>query len=145
MNPAAAEAWIFDPDPVSSREARRRVSDVLEAAALDAAVATAAMVVGELAANAVLHACTAFEVRLLVEPEAVRIEVHDQDPRPPVRRNFSTSATNGRGLRLVEELCQAWGVESDVDGGGKTVWALVPIAAAGGPLAGVDLSSVEPW
>lgn len=145
MNASAAEAWTFDPDPLSSREARRRVSDLLEAADLDAAVASATLVASELAANAVLHACTAFEVRLLIEPDAVRIEVHDRDPRPPVRRNFSASATSGRGLRLVEELCRAWGVDPDGDGGGKTVWALVPVAADGGPFAGLDLSSVEAW
>ena len=141
MNSTAAEAWAFQPDPTSSREARRRVSDVLEASDLEAAATTAALVVGELATNAVLHARTPFEVRVLVRPDVIRIEVHDETGRKPTRRYFSDHATSGRGLRLVEELCHAWGVDVDVGGGGKTVWAEVPITPLAYPE--FDLDSVE--
>lgn len=145
MNAAAVEAWEFPPEPTSTREARRRVSDVLEATDLDAAAATAALVVSELVTNAVLHARTPFEVRVTVGTDVVRIEVHDGAARRPTRRYFSDQATSGRGLRVVEELSRAWGVEPDADGTGKTVWAEVPIAAGAGAGAAFDLDSVEDW
>ena len=143
---AAAEAWTFEPDPASSREARRRVAGVLEDAALEAAAATAALVVSELATNAVLHARTPFEVRVRVERAVIRIEVHDQTVRKPAPRLFSDEATSGRGLRLVQEVCDAWGVDPDADGRGKTVWAEVPIAPpATPPVVPFDVDSVEDW
>lgn len=144
MNATATEAWTFQPLPASTREARRRVSDALEAAALEAAVASAALVVSELATNAVLHARTPFEVRLHVAADAVRIEVHDRSGRRPVPRNFSESATSGRGLRVVDELCDDWGVDPDPEGQGKTVWAVVRVVdGAGYPT--LDLSSADAW
>lgn len=143
MNATAAEAWSFQPDPASTREARRRVCDRLEAAALEGAVPSVALVVSELTTNAVLHARTAFEVRLHLGMGTIRIEVHDEDSRRPVARNFSESATSGRGLRVVDQLCEAWGVEPDADGPGKTVWAVLPID--GDPFAAFDLSSVDAW
>lgn len=143
---AAAEAWTFEPDPASTREARRRVEGVLEGSALEAAAATAALVVSELATNAVLHARTPFEVRVRVQPHVIRIEVHDETGRKPTRRYFSDEATSGRGLRLVEQVCDgSWGVEPDLDGRGKTVWAEVPIMAAAVPVMEFDLDSVEDW
>ena len=143
MNPTAAQAWAFPPDPSSSREARRRVSIAMESRNLDEAASTVALVVSELATNAVLHARTPFEVRVEVQDGLVRIEVHDQTDRPPTRRYFSDEATSGRGLRLVEELCEAWGVEPDLDGGGKTVWAEVSVAEGPPPTVAFDLDSVE--
>ena len=127
VNPGVAERWAFPPDAASSREARRRVLDVLEASRLDAAAATAALVVSELATNAVLHAGTPFEVRVRIMGDVVRIEVHDGTRRRPAARLFSNEATSGRGLRLVEQLCRAWGVE--VSEAGKTVWAELALDA----------------
>lgn len=144
MNPAAAEAWAFPPEPSSSSEARRRVSIVLESRDLADVAATVALVVSELATNAVLHARTPFEVRVVPQDSVVRIEVHDQTGRPPSKRDFSDQASSGRGLRLVEELCTAWGVEPDSDGSGKTVWAEVSVIEGPSPSALLfDLDSVD--
>ena len=125
MHPGAGEAWAFPPDPSSSREARRRVCDLLASRHLERAAPTAALVVSELATNAVVHARTPFEVRLVVAAGVVRIEVHDRTGRRPTRRRSDEHATSGRGLGLVAELCDAWGVDADADGTGKTVWAEV--------------------
>lgn len=143
MNAIATETWVFPPEPASTREARRRVAGVLESYDLLAATATAALIVSELTTNAVLHARTPFEVRLLVGSGTVRIEVHDGNGRHPVTRNFSHSATSGRGLRVIDELCDDWGVDPDPDGDGKTVWAVVSAVDDGGFAAGLDLSSVD--
>ena len=143
MNPVAAGTWAFSPEPSSTREARRRVSAALQASSLDAAAPTAELVVSELVTNAVLHARTPIEVRLTVQPHVVRIEVHDGTDRRPTRRYFSDEATSGRGLRLVEELCDAWGVEPD--GAGKTVWAELSTTAAARLEQPFDLDAVEDW
>lgn len=103
------------------------MSDALEGRDVDGAAATAELVVSELATNAVLHARTPFEVGVLVGGGKVRIEVHDRVPRRFARRFFSDQATSGRGLRLVEQLCDSWGV--DVYDGGKAVWAEVSTSA----------------
>lgn len=142
MKNTAAEAWVFPPEPSSSREARRRVSSALESRNLDEAASTVALVVSELATNAVLHARTPFEVRVVVGDGFVRIEVHDRTGRTPSRRYFSDEATSGRGLRLVEELCDSWGVEPDGDGSGKTVWAEVSVTEERPPVVLFDLDSV---
>jgi anti-sigma regulatory factor (Ser/Thr protein kinase) len=95
---------------------------------LEAAAHTASLVVSELVTNAVVHARTPLEVRVLVAGDRVRIEVHDQTAGQPRRRSPTTHATGGRGLRMVEALCHAWGVETDADGAGKTVWAEVAVS-----------------
>ncbi|MCF3961234.1 ATP-binding protein [Streptomyces fuscigenes] len=95
---------------------------------------TVAVLVGELAANAVLHGYVpgrGFELRLRhghgapAGPGAVRIEVsdtHPQRPDPEHRVPADEDAVCGRGLQLVEALADRWGVE-DRCGPGKTVWA----------------------
>lgn len=100
----------------------------------------AAQVVSELATNAVLHARTPFEVRLVLTDDYVRIEVHDDVRRLPSRRFFSDQAASGRGLAVVEHLSDSWGVVPDGDGGGKTVWAEVPTTPAPAPF---DFDAVD--
>lgn len=143
MTATASEAWGFPPDPASTRDARRRVSGVLESCSLMAAATTAALVVSELTTNAVLHARTPFQVRLTVDDVAIRIEVHDDSERPPVRRYFSDESASGRGLRLVEELSTAWGVVADHDGPGKTVWAELALSGASAPAVPFEFQQAE--
>ncbi len=90
-------------------------SDVSEAAAL---------IVAELAANAVTHGRVLgrdFELRLTLAAGTLRIEVSDArgecepTPRPP-----AADSETGRGLLLVEALAAAWGTNDRVVG--KTVW-----------------------
>jgi anti-sigma regulatory factor (Ser/Thr protein kinase) len=83
----------------------------------------AALVVTELAANAVLHAESGFSVLLHSGGVFVRIAVQDAAPVDPavlvVRRN--------RGLGLVAAISRDWGM--DVTTNGKTVWAEIGVIA----------------
>ncbi|MEU1076812.1 MULTISPECIES: ATP-binding protein [unclassified Streptomyces] len=86
----------------------------------------AALIVAELAANAVLHGHVpghACELRLVLGT-VLRIEVTDtRAVRRPLRPEPAGEAESGRGLLLVEALARAWGVEEHPPG--KTVWAEV--------------------
>ena len=92
---------------------------------LDVTAWTVAQVVSELATNCTLHARSDFVVRLAVEGESVRVEASDGVPGGLQARQYSSTATTGRGLRIVESLSSDWGVTATEDG--KTVWALLPL------------------
>ena len=80
-----------------------------------------AQVVSELATNAVVHAGTPFVLSIAHDASHIRVAVTDGRPlaRASMRR-LSNETTTGRGLRLVQTLGQAWGVDqTDV---AKTVW-----------------------
>ncbi len=84
-----------------------------------------ALVVSELAANAVVHARSAFTVVLVDDGSRLRIEVLDASPRCPAVSDADAAASHGRGLRLVERTALAWGCR-DGPGGGKSVWVELP-------------------
>jgi|1186.fasta_scaffold20023_2 anti-sigma regulatory factor (Ser/Thr protein kinase) len=95
----------------------------------------------ELATNALLHARTEFTLGLSLDGDRLRLTMVDGSPLQPRMRRFdSTESTTGRGLRMVRDLAQAWGVERD--GVGKAVWCEFPIhsgAAAGRPDASAQV------
>ena len=76
----------------------------------------AALVVTELAANAILHARSAFTVILSAHDDLVRISVRDASPLAGGLR-----AAPLHGLAAVDALASRWGVES-LGNAGKTVW-----------------------
>jgi hypothetical protein len=96
------------------------VRATLEGWGLDALSETGTLLVSELVANSVLHAGTSIRVVLRQTADRVRVEVHDGDRRVPTRKHYSSLATTGRGLMLVERLSTDWGVEPG--GIGKHVW-----------------------
>lgn len=120
--------------PVARREF---VTDVAERLAAEngddeAVISEAAVVVSELLGNAVRHAPALPDGRVLVcwevQGHVVDVEVTDGGGLTVVRPGpESTSATDGRGLRLVGSLAHEWGVQTEPDGC-RTVWA-----AVGGP------------
>src|SRR5581483_428396 len=75
-----------------------------------------------LATNAVLHARTGYRVTLQAPYSGLlRIEVSDENPRPPAPAPDEPGATSGRGLHVVAGLAATWGSESSALG--KVVWA----------------------
>lgn len=139
---SVAEEWEFSPQPSSSRDARQVVARVLERLGLEELITSVSLVVSELATNAVLHARTAFSVRLRITGGVARIEVEDAAGGRPVMRHFSNQATSGRGLRLVDGLSRAWGVTAGRGGAGKVVWAEIVGDHPGG-LAAFDIDAVD--
>lgn len=91
----------------------------------------AALIVAELAANAVVHGRVpgrAFELGLLLRPGVLRIEVTDTraDKRPALASTPPPDAESGRGLLLVAALADRWGVEEGASPR-KTVWGEVGV------------------
>ncbi|MFF8611674.1 ATP-binding protein [Streptomyces sp. NPDC015350] len=82
-----------------------------------------ALCVSELTTNALLHGVPPgreFCVGLHRSEESVRLEVRDSGPGQPVLRYHDHEACPGRGLRIVSELADGFGVDDHVVG--KTVW-----------------------
>jgi hypothetical protein len=81
-----------------------------------------ALVVTELAANAVVHAHSAFTVDLAVRPDLLRISVRDDSPLPATPPDPALPAAPLHGLGAVAALASRWGVEP-LGPDGKAVWA----------------------
>jgi serine phosphatase RsbU (regulator of sigma subunit)/anti-sigma regulatory factor (Ser/Thr protein kinase) len=108
--------------PDSVRAGRLFVVERILAAGIDAEVADdAAVASAELLANAVQHGLPPISICVVIQGDAVRVEVQDTSPRLPMRLAPSTTNMTGRGLALVEALSSKWGVERLADGS-KTVW-----------------------
>lgn len=100
-------------------QARRFVMAALHADGAGDLADDAALVVTELAANAVVHARSGFTVTVTTGTDAVRISVRDTVP-PPASGN-SLPAAPLHGLGAVAALARRWG--TDPAGPGKDVWA----------------------
>ncbi len=83
--------------------------------------ADAALVVSELATNAVRYGGAGFSVTLSCLAQGVRISVRDSGPELPSLRSSSPFDPGGRGLPIVDALCPNWGTTRRHDG--KVVWA----------------------
>jgi anti-sigma regulatory factor (Ser/Thr protein kinase) len=88
--------------------------------------ADVALLVSELATNAIRHAATGFQVTVDREAEDIRIGVTDTGDGMPVMgpQPADLNPASGRGLQLVERLSNSWGVESNAPHR-KTVWFTV--------------------
>jgi anti-sigma regulatory factor (Ser/Thr protein kinase) len=94
---------------------------------------TAELVVSELMTNAVLAAAElpgAFRLglpvvhlRLLADQHGLVIEVWDGNPQAPALTEAGPEDESGRGLMLVDALCERWGSEVVSGWNGKVVWA----------------------
>ena len=115
--------------PASVALARRALSDDLRAAGVfDNAVRDAALVVSELLSNAILHAYPLpgerLQVAWAVDGSSVEVAVSDGGSATvPHAGHPLPSSISGRGLSIVEHLCQTWGVRADDVG--LTVWAVL--------------------
>ncbi|MET7531646.1 ATP-binding protein [Streptomyces goshikiensis] len=116
---------------VSVRAARQFVGDTLGEWGFGDRRDDMRLCASELAANAVLHGAPLgreFSVRLVRAADAVSIEVRDTGPGMPKERRPAPEEFCGRGLWLVKELADEFGVRDEVVG--KTVWARFKVAGA---------------
>jgi len=121
--------WIELPGHRSSvGVARRSVSAHMAAWRLpDEMSSDAVLLLSELAANAVCHTSS---VRILcgvglVADDCLRVEVHDRAYAVGglPRCDPGLEDERGRGLFLVEEIADTWGIDRSRLTGGNAVWA----------------------
>ncbi|NEC65505.1 ATP-binding protein [Streptomyces sp. SID9727] len=101
------------------------VTGVLTEWRLHALIEDIRLCVSELATNALLHGVPPgreFSVGLHRAEDLVRLEVRDSGPGQPRVRQAADDACSGRGLHLVRELADDFGVDDHVVG--KTVWLI---------------------
>ena len=114
-----AEA-TFEPDIHSPQAARAFLDEQLDRWGMTRVAEVTEVLVSELVTNAVVHARTDATVRVSTRADRVRVEVTDRSSEPAEMQEFSAQAMSGRGLRIVDALADAWGVDHRADG--KTVW-----------------------
>ena len=85
----------------------------------DGVVEDAALMVGELVTNVVLHARTSCRLVAEFDDQTVRVDVIDEDHSMGTVR-MGDGLTGGLGLRIVDVLASDWGVLYRAEG--KTVW-----------------------
>lgn len=119
------------------------VREGLLAAGLEDLLDTVELLVSEVVTNALVHAGTTIEVAFSVAEGGLLVEVADGSPHVPTPRAYGPSAGTGRGLMLLEEMVDEWGVAQD--GPGKTVWFRIAFgdASAERPTASSDTPRVE--
>ena len=81
-----------------------------------------ALVVSELATNAVVHARTPFTVSLQTFEKTLVLTVEDGSREAPVLVSARVLDGGGRGMTIVAMLSREWGADRH-PGGGKSVWA----------------------
>ena len=122
----------FAPDAASIRAARRFVLDAVGDAGQERLDAISVMV-SELAMNAVQYARTAFDVRMELTDESLRVEVSDAGGgQPEARPRPPASSSRGRGLFIVDQLSDEWGIVPATGGAKKSVWFRVSMRGAQG-------------
>ena len=119
----APERVRLPAEPGSAGRARSFTAARFAAAGMGArATDIGLLLVSELATNALRHAGTEFEVEVRTTPTGVRVAVSDEDPAHPrePQARPGPEAEGGRGIAIVTELADRWGVAGDPLG--KTVW-----------------------
>jgi serine phosphatase RsbU (regulator of sigma subunit)/anti-sigma regulatory factor (Ser/Thr protein kinase) len=112
------------------RIGRRFVAERIATLGASSMASDAALITGELVANALQHGHPPVSVSVSGDASCVRIAVADGNPRPPVRPAASLANMTGRGIALIESVAARWGVDRDPSGG-KVVWAeLEPVGSA---------------
>jgi anti-sigma regulatory factor (Ser/Thr protein kinase) len=130
--------------PSAAYQARCYVRHALESWGLRGEIAeTATLVASELVANAAKavdvtpgpgqpSAASAGQILLTLwyARQALRVEVTDASPNPPVLRQVPPDAESGRGMFIIDALTAEWSYRFLPAGLGKTVYCVLP---TGGP------------
>lgn len=129
---------VLPDGPTAPAVARRMVRECLDGWGVEDVLDPVLLLVSELVTNAVLHATGPVRLGVARNGAGVRVQVADASPVLPVRRRSSASATTGRGIALLDDLADAWGV--DRPGTGKVLW--FTLSATSSAWDGTDLEAL---
>jgi anti-sigma regulatory factor (Ser/Thr protein kinase) len=117
------------PVPDACRQARQLVAQACTAWQLRGLISTGALIATELVANVVRHARTGMDFTVDLRDGQVFLSVRDGSVRLPRPADPGPTDAGGRGLRLVRELADSWGVLPVSSG--KVVWTTLSAAGSG--------------
>ena len=112
--------WDLPADPAIVAYARKQVAVTLCGWGLDDAAFITGLVVSELVTNAIRHAESPIQLRLIRDRTLI-CEVSDGSSTAPHLRRARALDEDGRGLLLISRLTQRWGTRQAAHG--KTIWA----------------------
>ncbi len=126
--PRAEMTAGFPAEPESPGRARRLVTATLRQWRYgDVIVDDVALIVSELATNAVRHARSPFSIAVRMEDAMLHVAVHDGTPLSTTAPDWGSIPQSLHGLGLIDALSSDWGVEGASSG--KVVWAELPCRA----------------
>jgi len=118
------------PSTVNSPQlARAFLRSALQTWKLDGFGDVTELLASELVANVVTHVGAPMTLRVCRGQTTMRVEIDDPSPDAPVLRHPDSADEHGRGVLLVDELANDWGVETHPDHG-KTVWFEIDVSTA---------------
>ncbi len=119
----ASSALSLPADRISVALVREHVRRQVARWSMEHLTDDALVVASELAANAIEHGRTAFDLRVgLRDGRVLRVEVADHGGGSPEIAAPAATSERGRGLFIVSALSESWGIQA-LEGGGKAVWA----------------------
>ncbi|MFD8031147.1 SpoIIE family protein phosphatase [Streptomyces sp. NPDC059717] len=119
-------AWHLEYAPRAVGTARTHARHQLAHWGVDEETAyTTETIVSELVTNAVRYGTPPLRLQL-IKDRTLTCEVHDGNPLAPRLHHAKTIDEGGRGLFIVAQLAQNWGVRYGLDG--KAVWAEQPLS-----------------
>ncbi len=116
------------PVPDACRQVRQLVAQACTTWQRSDLTATASLIATELVANVVRHAHTTMVFTLGLRDGRLSMAVRDGCRRMPKPAEPSLSSAGGRGLQLIRDLTEGWGVLPVTDG--KVVWTHFAAGAA---------------
>ncbi|MFF4172384.1 SpoIIE family protein phosphatase [Streptomyces sp. NPDC001744] len=130
---------VAQSDPEALSSARHMIRAAVRAWGAGERADEIELAADELMTNALMHTDGGTIVTLRVLPGPVRrlrVEVEDRSSALPRRRDAGEAGVSGRGLLLVDQLSDAWGVEPR--GGGKCVWCEFVVEDPGAGSTGAE-------
>ncbi|MGW1065439.1 SpoIIE family protein phosphatase [Streptomyces aureus] len=112
-------SWALPEGPEAAGEARRHVREQLAQWHLEDLVMTTELLASELVGNVIRHANGPIGLRLLCSGTLV-CEVSDASLTMPRIRRATDTDEGGRGLQLINALCERWGSRYTPEG--KAIW-----------------------
>ncbi|MGQ5639049.1 MULTISPECIES: SpoIIE family protein phosphatase [unclassified Streptomyces] len=120
LSPGQVADWDVPPDPAAVADMRLAVSEKLAEWGLDDLGFATELVLSELVTNAIRHGAEPIHVRLIRDRTLI-CEVADGSNTAPHLRYAATTDEGGRGLFLVSQMTERWGVRYSPRG--KVIWA----------------------
>ncbi|MDX6301829.1 MAG: hypothetical protein QOF53_3043 [Nocardioidaceae bacterium] len=88
----------------------------------DDVIDDAALLTGELMANAVQHGSGVVTLKIRADDGRLHVGVHDDEEALAEEDRTGTSQLAGSGLWIVESMARDWGTDESGEDSGKTVW-----------------------